>query len=48
LKGAGRGFVVGVAIGEKKEKSIISALRGQLINSLITDEFTANRILAAT
>jgi DNA-binding transcriptional regulator LsrR (DeoR family) len=48
LKGASRGFVVGVAIGEKKARSIISALKGQLINSLLTDEFTAKRILAAT
>ncbi|WP_320199711.1 sugar-binding transcriptional regulator [Agrobacterium sp. rho-13.3] len=39
-------LVVGVASGEKKAKSIFSAINGQIINGLITDEATATLILA--
>ena len=38
--------VFGVAAGESKVAAILGALRGKLINSLITNESTAERILA--
>lgn len=40
-------LVVGVACGEKKVKSIFSAMSGKIINGLITDEATAALILSA-
>ena len=40
-----RNPVVGIAIGEVKVPAILSALKGRLINSLITDEATAERLL---
>ncbi len=38
---------VGVAGGKRKQKAILGALRGDLINVLITDCFTAGRLLDA-
>ena len=38
--------VIGVAVGEAKVKAIRAALRGHLINGLITNEATAERLLA--
>ena len=37
--------VIGVAVGEAKVKAIRAALRGHLINGLITNEATAERLL---
>jgi deoxyribonucleoside regulator len=37
--------VVGVAIGENKALAILGALRGHLINTLITDDMTAESVL---
>lgn len=37
--------VVGIGAGEAKVKAILGALRGRLINSLITNEYTAERLL---
>lgn len=37
--------VVGVAAGEAKVKGILGALRGRLINALVTNEYTAERLL---
>ncbi len=37
--------VVAVAGGAKKAESIIAALRGELINTLITDDEAARRVL---
>ncbi|HEY9749664.1 MAG TPA: sugar-binding domain-containing protein, partial [Allocoleopsis sp.] len=39
-------LVIGVAGGVKKAEAISAALRGQLINGLITDEAAAQAILA--
>lgn len=39
-------LVIGVAGGVKKAEAILAALRGQLINGLITDEAAAQAILA--
>lgn len=38
--------VVGVAVGDSKVRAIAAALKGQLINGLITNEVTATRVLA--
>jgi DNA-binding transcriptional regulator LsrR (DeoR family) len=38
---------VGVAGGRRKHEAILAALRGQWINVLITDCFTAQRLMAA-
>lgn len=38
-------YSIGVAAGEEKVKPIIGALRGGLINTLITDENTAKKVL---
>ncbi|RPA30271.1 sugar-binding transcriptional regulator [Shewanella frigidimarina] len=38
--------VYGIAAGQHKVDAIFSALQGRLINSLITNEYTAERILA--
>lgn len=40
--------VIGLANGKGKVAAILGALNGRLINGLITDEFTAERILAAS
>ena len=37
--------VFGIAAGEAKVKGILGALRGRLINALITNEYTAERLL---
>lgn len=37
--------VVGIAVGEVKVPAILGALRGKLINALITNEFTAELLL---
>lgn len=37
--------VIGIAVGEVKVPAILGALRGRLINSLITNEFTAELLL---
>lgn len=37
--------VVGIAVGEVKVPAILGALRGRLINALITNEFTAELLL---
>jgi deoxyribonucleoside regulator len=37
--------VIGIAIGENKALAILGALRGHLINTLITDDLTAGRVL---
>ncbi|MDZ8052902.1 MAG: sugar-binding transcriptional regulator [Aulosira sp. ZfuCHP01] len=39
-------LMIGVAGGEKKAEAILAALRGKLINALITDEAAAQGILA--
>ncbi|HEY9805551.1 MAG TPA: sugar-binding domain-containing protein [Candidatus Obscuribacterales bacterium] len=39
-------LVIGVAGGVKKAEAILAALRGKLINGLITDEAAAQAILA--
>ena len=39
--------VIGLAAGESKVAAVRGALRGQLINGLITDEATAEHLLAA-
>ena len=36
---------VGVAGGRRKQEAILGALRGRLINILITDCYTANRLI---
>lgn len=38
--------VVGMAVGDQKVAAILGALRGQLINALVTDEATAEAVLA--
>ena len=43
----GSGPVVGLAVGNDKAGAIRAALRGRLINGLITDEATAARLLEA-
>lgn len=43
--GSGR-LVVGVGIGEPKARSIFSAIAGQILTGLITDEATARRVIA--
>ena len=40
--------VIGLAVGEKKVRAILGALRGRLINGLVTDEATAAAILSKT
>lgn len=40
-----RGTVIGVGLGKRKEQAIKAALRGGLINGLITDERTAEQLL---
>lgn len=40
-----RSTVVGVAMGQRKEKAILAALKGGLLNGLITDERTAGQLL---
>jgi len=37
--------VIGIAVGAAKVEAILGALRGRLINSLITNEFTAEQLL---
>ncbi|MDF2612399.1 MAG: sorC [Clostridia bacterium] len=39
-------YIIGVASGQSKVKSILGAMRGQLINVLITDEKTALNVLS--
>jgi DNA-binding transcriptional regulator LsrR (DeoR family) len=39
--------VVGIAGGKRKHKAILGALRGRLVNVLITDQFSAEAILRA-
>ena len=36
---------IAVACGDAKTEAIIGALRTQVIDTLITDEYTANKIL---
>lgn len=38
--------VIGLALGESKVRAILGALRGRLINGLVTDESTAEAILS--
>ena len=38
--------VIGIAVGEAKVKAILAALRGRLINGLVTDEATARSLLS--
>lgn len=38
--------VVGIAAGEEKVHSILGALRSKLVNTLITNEYTAERLLS--
>ena len=38
--------VIGLAVGEVKVAAILGALRGQLINALVTDEATAEAVQA--
>jgi DNA-binding transcriptional regulator LsrR (DeoR family) len=40
------GTVIGVALGKRKENALAAALKGRLINGLITDEATAGHMLA--
>lgn len=40
--------VVGVAGGQRKHQALLGALRGRLIDVLVTDQFTAARLDAAT
>jgi DNA-binding transcriptional regulator LsrR (DeoR family) len=40
--------VIGVAVGAAKVDAIVGALRGGLINVLVTDDATAREVLAAT
>jgi DNA-binding transcriptional regulator LsrR (DeoR family) len=40
------GTVIGVALGKRKEIALAAALKGRLINGLITDEMTAGHMLA--
>ena len=37
--------VVGIAAGEAKVQAILGAMRGRLINTLITNEYTAELLL---
>jgi hypothetical protein len=37
--------VVGVACGKRKREAILGALRGQWINVLVTDQFTAESLV---
>ena len=46
LPRSAEGLVIGVAVGKAKVPAIHAALRGKLINGLITSEATAERILA--
>lgn len=39
--------VIGLAMGQKKHLAILSALKGRMINGLITDEATARYLLSA-
>jgi DNA-binding transcriptional regulator LsrR (DeoR family) len=41
-------LVIGVAVGKAKVPALAAALRGNLMNGLITSEATAERILALT
>ncbi|MBT9369173.1 sugar-binding transcriptional regulator [Rhizobium sp. CSW-27] len=41
-----RGVVIGVALGRRKETALAAALRGRMINGLITDERTAEHMLS--
>jgi DNA-binding transcriptional regulator LsrR (DeoR family) len=45
IPSCGRTLVIGVAKGERKEPAIRGALRGRLINGLMTDEITAQSLL---
>ncbi len=38
--------MIGLAVGEVKVAAILGAMRGQLINALVTDEATVEAILA--
>ncbi|RVV96993.1 sugar-binding transcriptional regulator [Mesobaculum littorinae] len=40
------GMVLGVAVGEPKVPAMLAALRGRLINGLVTNEATAERVLS--
>ena len=40
--------VIGVAGGEEKQKIILAALRGEILDALITDDATARALLAGT
>jgi DNA-binding transcriptional regulator LsrR (DeoR family) len=46
LEQPARRLTIGVAGGEKKAEAILAALRGKLINGLITDEAAARSLLA--
>ena len=39
--------VVGLAVGDVKVAAILGAMRGRLVNALVTDEATAEAILGA-
>jgi len=39
--------VIGIAAGESKHQALVAALKGKLINGLVTDEFTARFLLSA-
>lgn len=45
ISGSKNRLVVGVAAGEKKCQAIFSAMMGQILNGLISDEITVRRIL---
>ena len=40
-------LVIGLAMGQRKYLAILSALKGRMINGLITDEATARYLLSA-
>ena len=39
--------MIGLAKGKRKYQAILAALKGHMINGLITDEATANYLLSA-
>lgn len=46
IPSADRGDIIALAAGSRKSTAILAALRAQLVNGLITDEATAEKLLA--
>lgn len=46
LKMAGK--IIAIASGKNKTEAIVGALRTEMLNTLITDEYTARRVMMLT